>query len=38
MRFRGMLCDLDGVIYRAHEACPGAVEGIASARAGAMRC
>src|SRR5699024_3026105 len=32
MRFRGMLCDLDGVVYRAHEPCPGAVEGITAAR------
>ena len=27
-----MLCDLDGVVYRAHEPCPGAVEGITTAR------
>lgn len=32
MRFRGLLCDLDGVVYRAHEPCPGAVEGITAAR------
>lgn len=27
-----MLCDLDGVVYRAHEPCTGAVEGITAAR------
>lgn len=32
MKVRGILCDLDGVVYRAHEACPGAVEGITAAR------
>lgn len=32
MRVRGVLCDLDGVVYRAHEPCPGAVEGITAAR------
>lgn len=34
---RGILCDLDGVVYRAHEACPGAAEGLASARAAGVR-
>lgn len=37
MRFRGVLCDLDGVVYRAHEACPGAVEGITAAREHGVR-
>lgn len=37
MTLRAMLCDLDGVIYRAQEACPGAVEGITSARAAGVR-
>lgn len=37
MTLRGLLCDLDGVIYRAHEVCPGAVEGITSARAAGVR-
>jgi HAD superfamily hydrolase (TIGR01450 family) len=32
MSVRGILCDLDGVVYRAHEPCPGAVEGITAAR------
>lgn len=32
MRIRGVLCDLDGVVYRAHEPCPGAVQGITAAR------
>ncbi|WP_272948380.1 HAD-IIA family hydrolase [Ornithinimicrobium sufpigmenti] len=32
MRIRGILCDLDGVVYRAHEPCPGAVDGITAAR------
>ncbi|MFK5690192.1 HAD-IIA family hydrolase [Ornithinimicrobium sp. LYQ92] len=34
---RGLLCDLDGVVYRAHAACPGAVEGLASARAAGVQ-
>lgn len=29
---RGILCDLDGVVYRGDEPCPGAVEGLATAR------
>ncbi|WP_151523216.1 HAD-IIA family hydrolase [Serinicoccus kebangsaanensis] len=33
----GMLCDLDGVVYRAHEPCDGAVEGLARARAAGVR-
>lgn len=37
MRFRGMLCDLDGVVYRAHQPCPGAVEGITIAREKGVR-
>lgn len=32
MSVRGILCDLDGVVYRAHEPCPGAVEGLTAAR------
>ena len=27
MTVRGILCDLDGVVYRGDQACPGAVEG-----------
>lgn len=34
---RGILCDLDGVVYRAHVPCPGAVEGLASAREAGVR-
>lgn len=33
MRVRGILCDLDGVVYRGDRACEGAVEGLLSARA-----
>lgn len=33
MRVRGVLCDLDGVVYRGDRACPGAVEGLLEARA-----
>lgn len=33
MSYRGLLCDLDGVVYRGGQACEGAVEGLASARA-----
>lgn len=33
----GLLCDLDGVVYRAHEPCPGAVEGLAAAREAGVR-
>lgn len=32
MSYRGLLCDLDGVVYRGEAACPGAVEGLAAAR------
>ena len=34
---RGILCDLDGVVYRGEEACPGAVDGLLSARAAGVR-
>lgn len=33
MTYRGLLCDLDGVVYRGGTACDGAVEGLAAARA-----
>lgn len=33
MTYRGLLCDLDGVVYRGAQPCPGAVEGLAQARA-----
>lgn len=32
MSVRGILCDLDGVVYRGQQACPGAVEGLTAAR------
>lgn len=32
MTYRGLLCDLDGVVYRGAQACPGAVEGLRAAR------
>lgn len=32
MTIRGILCDLDGVVYRGEHACPGAVEGLQAAR------
>lgn len=32
MRYRGLLCDLDGVVYRGRTACEGAIEGLTSAR------
>lgn len=32
MTVRGILCDLDGVVYRGEQACPGAVEGLTAAR------
>lgn len=35
--FRGLLCDLDGVVYRGDQPCPGAVEGLAAARAAGRR-
>lgn len=34
---RGILCDLDGVVYRAHQPCPGAVDGLADARSAGVR-
>ena len=34
---RGILCDLDGVVYRAQEPCPGAVDGLLSARQAGVR-
>lgn len=37
MSVRGLLCDLDGVVYRGAEACPGAVEGITGAREAGVR-
>ncbi|MFK5635973.1 MULTISPECIES: HAD-IIA family hydrolase [unclassified Ornithinimicrobium] len=32
MTVRGILCDLDGVVYRGEQACPGAVEGLSAAK------
>ncbi|WP_010148633.1 HAD-IIA family hydrolase [Serinicoccus profundi] len=32
-----LLCDLDGVVYRGQEACPGAVEGLQQARAAGLQ-
>ena len=37
MTVRGLLCDLDGVVYRGDEACPGAVEGLSAAREAGVR-
>lgn len=37
MTVRGILCDLDGVVYRGERACPGAVEGLTAARAAGVR-
>lgn len=37
MRVRGILCDLDGVVYRGDRACPGAVEGLSDARDAGVR-
>lgn len=37
MTVRGILCDLDGVVYRGDEPCPGAVEGITAARAAGVK-
>ncbi|MFX0538816.1 HAD-IIA family hydrolase [Ornithinimicrobium sp. Y1847] len=37
MRVRGILCDLDGVVYRGEVACPGAVEGLDGARKAGVR-
>lgn len=36
-RYRGLICDLDGVVYRGGEACPGAVQGLEEARAAGVR-
>ncbi|USQ78383.1 HAD-IIA family hydrolase [Ornithinimicrobium faecis] len=36
MTYRGLLCDLDGVVYRGASACDGAVEGLAAARAAGL--
>lgn len=37
MTVRGILCDLDGVVYRGDRACEGAVEGLQAARAAGVR-
>lgn len=37
MAYRGLLCDLDGVVYRGATACVGAVEGLATARAAGLQ-
>lgn len=37
MTVRGILCDLDGVVYRGDQACPGAVEGLMAAREAGVR-
>lgn len=34
--FRGIVCDLDGVVYRSHEAIPHAVDALEAARAGGV--
>lgn len=31
-RYDALVCDLDGVVYRGSEPCPGAVEGVSAAR------
>lgn len=36
MSYRGLLCDLDGVVYRGAAACPGAVEGLGAARSAGL--
>ena len=36
-RVRGLVCDLDGVVYRGEHACDGAVEGLTSAREAGVR-
>lgn len=36
-RYHGVICDLDGVVYRGAEPCPGAVEGLEAARAAGLR-
>lgn len=37
MTVRGILCDLDGVVYRGEVACPGAVEGLTAAKEAGVR-
>lgn len=37
MTVRGILCDLDGVVYRGEHACPGAIEGLTAARESGVR-
>lgn len=37
MTVAGLLCDLDGVVYRGSAPCPGAVEGLLSARRAGVR-
>lgn len=37
MTVRGILCDLDGVVYRGEHACPGAVEGLTAARSAGIQ-
>lgn len=36
MTYRGLICDLDGVVYRGTAACAGAVEGLAAARSAGL--
>lgn len=36
MTYRGLICDLDGVVYRGARACPGAVEGLRQARSAGL--
>ena len=36
-RVRGLICDLDGVVFRGEEPCPGAAEAIDDARAAGVR-
>lgn len=33
----GILCDLDGVVYRGHQPCEGAVQGLSSVRSAGVR-
>lgn len=37
MTVRGILCDLDGVVYRGEHACPGAVAGLTAAKEAGVR-
>lgn len=37
MTVRGLLCDLDGVVYRGEAACPGAIEALLAAKAAGVR-